>query len=479
VHPLRELSPDGPGIRQARVDCAPIACLLVPAAIFQLLGGFRRRYAPAFFEDADFCLRAANEFGIPTFCALDANAVLSAATGSEIYAPAARVNAVTFAADWGTSVRFGLDAPPAEWSTPFWPPQPPRITALMTVYNGEAYLKEAIDSILAQTLPEFVFLIVDDGSTDTAPAILEKYAGEDARVRIVTNEKNIGIAASLNRGINLIDTPYIAIMDMDDISQPERFELQLAYMESHPEVAAVGCQMMLFHSENPQQGTVLWQMPTSPHIVRQWMYRKAYCLPHPGSMLRTMDIKAVGGYREQFRAAQDYDLWLRLLEKHELCNLPETLLFHRQHDASVSTKCRAQQMMEHVLAMQSFEYRRQGKADPIVGKELTLELLLSLLDPSKPSAYMWVMFLTSDSINDRGRLLYDALALILRHASSTGEMSETMDLLETYLHTEGIACIAQILSDTPKLRDEPGYPAVAGAIASLSQRHAGSASTGV
>jgi hypothetical protein len=174
--------------------------------------------------------------------------------------------------------------------------------------------------------------------------------------------------------------------------------------------------------------------------------------------------------------ASDYDLWLRLLEKHELCNLPETLLSYRQHDASDSARHRTQLMIEHVLAMQSSEYRRQGKVDPIADKELTLELLLSLFDPSQPSAYMWAKFLVFRSIDGRGRLLYDALAKILRYASSTRQTNEMIDLLGSYLNTKETLRIAQIFAEMPELYDEPDHSAVTHAIASLSQRRAGESS---
>ncbi|MDR0672116.1 MAG: glycosyltransferase [Zoogloeaceae bacterium] len=289
-------------------------------------------------------------------------------------------------------------------------------------------------------------------------------------MRIVTNESNMGISASRNKGLALIETPYIATMDGDDISLPERLALQLSFMTSHPEIAAVGCQMKIFHKKYSQ--SIAWRAPTSPDALRQRMYMIESRLSHGGSMMRTAAIREAGGYREQFRSALDYDLWLRLLDKHDLCNQPETLLLYRQHAASISQAKTTQQVINHVLAMRSSECRRQGLPDPLDGKELTLELLLSLLDPSQPSAYAWARLLTRCLVENRSKLLYGALALILRHASDIRQTRDALDLLAEYLHPAELETAVRLLADLHDLHDDPEYQLVTEAISGLLRKSA-------
>ncbi len=114
----------------------------------------------------------------------------------------------------------------------------PRVTVLMSVYNGEKYLREAIDSILNQTFKDFEFLIIDDGSTDSSADIIRSYT--DFRIRLIQNEKNIGLTRSLNKGLKLAKGEYIARMDVDDISLPIRFEKQVSFLDKYEDVKLVG-----------------------------------------------------------------------------------------------------------------------------------------------------------------------------------------------------------------------------------------------
>jgi glycosyltransferase involved in cell wall biosynthesis len=331
------------------------------------------------------------------------------------------------------------------------------ITVLMVTHNDEDYIAEAIDSILRQAMRRFLLLIIDDASTDGTPAILQELAQKDARIRVVTNPKNIGLTASLNMGLENITTPYIARMDADDIALPERLELQLAYMEGHPEAAAAGCYVMRFIEESPDAPPVPWFPPVSFDAVRRETYRIAPQLSHPGSILRTDAVKAVAGYREQFATTQDYDLWFRLLEKYELGNIPNLLLLYRYHQKTASCAKVTEQSVNHILAMQSSEYRRQGKADPIAGKELTLALLESLLDPSQCSCYVWIRLLVTKEIENRALLLFQALSLVIRHETSTSPEDNELSLqlmLNNYERDE----LYKIFSTAHELKNKTHYP---------------------
>ena len=202
-----------------------------------------------------------------------------------------------------------------------------RLTVLMSVYNGEKYLREAVDSILSQTFRDFEFLIINDGSSDGTAQILESY--DDPRMRIVYNEENIGLTRSLNKGLKLARGEYIARMDADDISLPERLEKQVEFLDAHPEVGVLGTWVEVIDGE----GTVgqVWrspQVPTSPALLN-WTLMFHNCLPHPSAMMRLRVIEGMGGYDPEIRYAQDYDLWARASLITDLTNLSQVLLRRR------------------------------------------------------------------------------------------------------------------------------------------------------
>lgn len=205
----------------------------------------------------------------------------------------------------------------------------PKISVVMPVYNAEKYLREAMDSILAQTLGDFEFIIIDDGSTDASAEIVRSYS--DARIRFYQNERNMGVAATLNRGLDLATGEYIARMDADDISLPERFAKQAAYLDAHPECAALGCDMELFGA---QIGTFA-HAHTAGQLKVDLLFASA--LGHPTVMMRSTVVGREGlHYDEAYNGIEDYELWVRVAEKYDLGNLPEILLRYRMHAAQVT-----------------------------------------------------------------------------------------------------------------------------------------------
>ncbi len=212
---------------------------------------------------------------------------------------------------------------------------PPRISVILPVYNGEAYLSEAIESILNQTFRDFEAIIIDDGSKDGSLAILEEIAARDPRVRVVSRE-NRGLVATLNQGIELARAPLIARMDADDISLPERFEKQVAYMDAHPECVALGTFVTFVDPRGRPLSDTWFQQSTHEEIDGSHIRAERCQLCHPSTMIRTEAIRSVGGYRDAFVSAEDFDLWLRLGELGNLENLPEILLYYRQHPLQVT-----------------------------------------------------------------------------------------------------------------------------------------------
>lgn len=236
----------------------------------------------------------------------------------------------------------------------------PAVSVLMPVYNGERFLAEAIDSILGQTFTDFEFVIVDDGSTDASPAILADYASRDPRIRVLT-QANAGIVAALNRGLAECRAPLVARMDADDISLPTRLERQVAFLGGHPAVAVVGTAFQLV-SDTGGAGPVVRHATGHAAIVRG--LRRGNCLAHPTVMMRRDPIQAVGGYREFLRHAEDYDLWTRVAERHELANLPECLLRYRVHGGQVSWAVAEAQVLATLAVQGLARARRRTGAEP-------------------------------------------------------------------------------------------------------------------
>lgn len=211
----------------------------------------------------------------------------------------------------------------------------PRVSVVMAVYNGERFLAEAVDSILNQTFRDFEFIIIDDGSTDSTPAMLAEYAARDPRIRILSQE-NRGLIASLNRGCREARGELIARMDADDISLPSRFEKQVAYLDAHPEVGVVSCWMGRIDEEGGDLG-MGWEVPTRPGEIG-WGLLFGSCVVHAAAMIRRGLMNEADGYRPEALHVEDYDLWLRLVRKMDIASLPEVLFLRRVWKESVCSR---------------------------------------------------------------------------------------------------------------------------------------------
>ena len=204
-------------------------------------------------------------------------------------------------------------------------PQFPTITVLMAVHNGAATLRDALDSILAQTFADFECLIVDDASTDVTPEILRAAADVDPRVRIVHNEANLGLTRSLNRGLDLAQGRYVARMDADDVALPE-----------------VGACGTWIETIGDPAGEV-WDFPADDAAIRCRMIFENV-MPHSTVMFRRDAFETAGlRYDPAFTAAQDYDLWTRAAPFMHFANVPEVLLHYRVHPAQIGSARRAEQ----------------------------------------------------------------------------------------------------------------------------------------
>lgn len=202
-----------------------------------------------------------------------------------------------------------------------------KISVLMPVYNGARYLPAAIESILDQTYRDFEFIIIDDHSTDDSARILACYRAQDARIQVHRNGQNLGIAHTLNRALDLAKGEYIARMDSDDISLPQRFERQVEFLDAHPEVGVVGTQTRTIDDDGHLAPQHYWEQSTSPAcLVWHLLYATPLC--HPSTMMRPACLRAVKGYDPAY-ANEDMHLWTKLAFVTRMVNLDEVLVYYR------------------------------------------------------------------------------------------------------------------------------------------------------
>lgn len=239
--------------------------------------------------------------------------------------------------------------------------QVPAVSVLMPVYNTEAYLAPAIDSILNQTFGDFEFIILDDGSTDRSPEIVREFAARDSRIRFVPAAHQ-GYVALLRQGLALCRGEFIARMDSDDISMPQRFERQIEFLRAHLDVVVVGSRIVLIDPygsrfEKPQHYL------EHDQIEAELLAGVGWAIVHPAAMMRRDAVNKLGGYRQDLCVSEDLDLFLRLAEIGKLANLPEVLLQYRQHLTSVNfTRYKEQKAVKRQIVAEA--YRRRGMTMP-------------------------------------------------------------------------------------------------------------------
>ncbi len=208
----------------------------------------------------------------------------------------------------------------------------------MSVYNSENHIKSAIESILNQSYSHFEFLIINDGSTDDSEKIIKSY--QDNRIVFINNEKNLGLTKSLNIGIKKAKGKYIARMDADDISLPQRIKKQLDFLQNNQDYTAIGSSVERIddnskHIEN-------WLLKSPPEKIFYLLHFRN-CLIHSSMMYKREDVIKVGLYNEKIKFAQDYDLWIKLSNFSKIAILDEVLLKFRKTSHGISVKKEKQQ----------------------------------------------------------------------------------------------------------------------------------------
>jgi len=251
----------------------------------------------------------------------------------------------------------------------------PRVAVVTSVYNGEAYLEECINSILKQTLQNFEYIILNNGSTDRTPEILNRYT--DPRLQII-HQENLGISKSLNKGISLTKSNLIARLDADDYSSPDRLEKQITFMEQHPEIVFCGSRFKELIGKRLFTQKVRF-------IEKDEDIRKIVSCFNPFShstiVMRKKTFTKSGGYNNKFEYSQDYDLWVRMLNFGQAWILKEELGVARLTEQSTSNKNRRKQKLE-VLQIRWNAFRQFG-GNPGETLAYYLKSLVGLMCPSK------------------------------------------------------------------------------------------------
>lgn len=251
----------------------------------------------------------------------------------------------------------------------------PLVSVVMVVCNVDRFLAESIESILEETFRDFEFVIVDFGSTDNSKSIISGFAARDSRVKFHIIP-SCGLAEARNAGCLLAQGRYIAIMDADDVSVPNRLLWEVDFMEKHPELGVLGGAVEWINAKG--KPLMIARHPLGDRELQSDLLIHSV-LWQPTVLIRRDAFARVGGYRGIFAPAEDYDLWLRIAEHFQIANLEQVVLEYRIHPYQVSLRRRTQQTLGILAAQASASSRRRGKPDPLASAEqITPTLLVEL-----------------------------------------------------------------------------------------------------
>lgn len=289
----------------------------------------------------------------------------------------------------------------------------PKVSVVMSVYNGEQFLHEAVDSIIAQTYQDFELILVDDASTDSSPSIIESY--QDPRIIHLTNETNLGLTRSLNIGLLAAKGEFIARQDADDTSDPKRLQRQVDFLSNHTQVGLVGTRGLIIDTSG--RALELLQFPTSDVEIQDLLTRQN-CFLHGSVMFRRDCIENVGLYREQFTFSQDYDLWLRIAEKYSLANL-DSILYNYRFDGKAISQTRANAQLAYLeLAKELAHQRRTQGKEQDIPKDVTEAFApkhSQLLHNTRRRAYLYYI---AGDLDEASIVIAQAQQLILHQTEN-------------------------------------------------------------
>ena len=249
----------------------------------------------------------------------------------------------------------------------------PKVSVIMGVYNGSKRIQTAIESILNQTFMDFELIICDDGSIDNSVEIIKKFANKDQRIKLIKNKKNLGLASTLNNCLELAKGEYIARMDDDDISHPDRFKKQVSFLDSHPEYALVGS------SRNMYDDNGIWGINIIEGERTKFDIYMGRTFVHPSVMIRKSAILDVGGYTtsSETERTEDFDLWCKLYTKgYKGYNLSDILIDYYESKDSYNKRKYKYRICEFKLKL---KWRKPLGISPIYFLHAFRPLIVGLL----------------------------------------------------------------------------------------------------
>ncbi len=240
---------------------------------------------------------------------------------------------------------------------------PPLVTVLMSCYNSERWLGEAISSVLEQTFTNFEFLIIDDGSTDSSLSILEFFSFKDSRIKLI-KKSNTGLADSLNIGLNCARGKWIARMDADDRSEPRRLEKQVNFVSCNADLVFLGSGLTIIDESGRPISECIY--PRDHKSLLDHLLTARRFPPHSSAFYLSTMAREIGGYRKRIRRAEDCDLWLRLSCRGNLACIEEPLVQIRKHSQQITLSgggCDA--LIDNRLSIISYLAVKENLIDPI------------------------------------------------------------------------------------------------------------------
>lgn len=255
----------------------------------------------------------------------------------------------------------------------------PRVTILMSVYNSAPFLERAVRSMLTQTFTDFEFVIINDGSRDESPRILEGL--QEPRMRVIHSE-NRGLAAALERGVREARAPYIARMDSDDVALPERLAAQVEFLDRNPAIGLVDADHQQIDNQDRSIPTVNDRSLAHPGMI-SWklVWQNVVC--HPLVMVRREVLTALGQSYDPTSVTEDYDLWTRLLFKTGFGHIPKVLLHYRRNPGGMTgTRTRSQLESMTRIHARTLELLLDRPVDPSVGRALAILSQQVAIQPS-------------------------------------------------------------------------------------------------
>ncbi|HEY2054160.1 MAG TPA: glycosyltransferase [Solirubrobacterales bacterium] len=318
----------------------------------------------------------------------------------------------------------------------------PTVSVIMAVYNGERFIREAIDSVLDEDHCDLELVVLDDGSTDATPRILADYVSRDDRI-VVHREKGENLAQALNRACRLSRGRLLARIDADDVSLPGRLAAQVNFMDAHPDVVLLGGQALLVNDSGEEFGTATY--PLRDVDLRERLLATSPFV-HSAIMMRRDAFEAVGGYRDNLPHAEDLDLWLRLSERGDVANLPDAVVKYRIHGEQQSFRQQEEQAVHAAATRASARARAEGKPDPLDGaadEEIDAALLVahgvgeSEITQAIVESATWLGKTTGRAgYPEAATLLFDAAYEKARSASGSRELTASVHRSVGLRHAE-------------------------------------------